>query len=211
MIKRTVRTKSVAPPPAQVEKVRFTCPCGAGLRVPVSRINGHGRCPVCVQRLLLTGTKDRQGRWHLEAVYLGDEASSGSTFIIEGPPPPTVRKAIVVKAPAKTTTRTGVARPAPAVTRPVTKTPAAKAPASSSYRIEDHFREISEIPAKLPFKCPCGRRLVARPQNVDKRGKCPHCQARLLLVGKVNPRTSKLEIHPLVVEAPQSGDTVVIG
>ena len=45
---------------------------------------------------------------------------------------------------------------------------------------------------------------------VDKRGKCPYCQARLLLVGKVNPRTRKLEIHPLVVESPRSGDTMVI-
>lgn len=211
MIKRTVRTKPVAPPPVAGEKVRFTCPCGAGLRVPVTRVNGHGRCPVCVQRLLLTGTKDRQGRWHLEAVYLGDEASSGSTFIIEGPPPPTVRKAIVVKPPVKGATKTGVTRIAPSATRPGVKAPPTRTAGANSYRIEDHFREISEIPAKLPFKCPCGRRLVARPQNVDKRGKCPHCQARLLLVGKVNPRTSKLEIHPLVVEAPQSGDTVVIG
>src|SRR6185503_10392979 len=102
MIKRTIKTKAVAPAPSAAgEKVRFTCPCGAGLKVPVSRVNGHGRCPVCVQRLLLTGTKDRQGRWHLEAVYLGDSDASGSTFIIEGPPPATVRKAIVVK-PATT-------------------------------------------------------------------------------------------------------------
>ena len=60
MIKRTVRTRAAAPPPppAGGEKVRFVCPCGAGLRVPVTRVNGHGRCPVCVQRLLLTGKKD---------------------------------------------------------------------------------------------------------------------------------------------------------
>lgn len=205
MIKRTVRTKAVAAPPtAAGEKVRFICPCGAGLRVPVSRVNGHGRCPVCVQRLLLTGTKDRQGRWHLEAVYLGDSDASGSTFIIEGPPPPTVRKAIVVKPattrmPVKTSvTTTG--------TKIMTKTASGK-----SYKIEDHFQEIAEVPEKLPFKCPCGKRLVARPSNVDKRGKCPWCQARLLLVGKVNPRTRKLEIHPLVVESPRSGDTMVIG
>src|SRR5579863_5793413 len=198
MIRRTVRTKPVAPPPVAAEKVRFTCPCGAALRVPVSRINGHGRCPVCVQRLLLTGSKDRQGRWHLEASYLGDVDSSGSTFIIEGPPPPTVRKAIVVKAPPKAPAKTAVSRPAATVARPTTKT--AKVPATGTYRIEDHFQEIADVPAKLPFKCPCGRRLVARPNNVDKRGKCPWCQARLLLVGKVNPRTSKLEIHPLVVE-----------
>lgn len=197
MIKRTVRTRAVAPPPppAGGEKVRFVCPCGAGLRVPVTRVNGHGRCPVCVQRLLLTGKKDKQGRWHLEAVYLGDTDSSGSTFIIEGPPPPTVRKAIVVKPPTQKMT---------------VKTAATKAVAGKSYRIEDHFQEIAEIPEKLPFKCPCGRRLVARPSNVDKRGKCPWCQARLLLVGKVNPRTRKLEIHPLVVESPRSGDTMVI-
>jgi hypothetical protein len=198
MIKRTVRTRAVAPAPAAVEKVRFTCPCGAALRVPVARVNGHGRCPVCVQRLLLTGTKDRQGRWHLEAVYLGNTDSSGSTFIIEGPPPPTVKKPIVVKPATKAPTKT-------------TKAPAAKAPATGNYRIEDHFQEMAEIPEKLPFKCPCGRRLVSRPSMVDKRGKCPYCQARLLLVGKVNPKTRKLEIHPLVVESPRSGDTMVLG
>jgi len=196
MIKRTVRTRAAAAPAPASEKVRFTCPCGAALRVPVSRVNGHGRCPVCVQRLLLTGTKDRQGRWHLEAIYLGNTDSSGSTFIIEGPPPPTVRKPIVVKtAPVKAVTKT--VKPAP-------KT------AASSYRIEDHFQEMPEVPEKLSFKCPCGRKLVSRPNMVDKRGKCPYCQARLLLVGKVNPRTRKLEIHPLVVESPRSGDTMVI-
>jgi len=118
MIKRTVRTKAASPSSASsaVEKVRFTCPCGAGLRVPVSRVNGHGRCPVCVQRLLLTGAKDRQGRWHLEASYLGDSDSSGQTFIIEGPPPATVRKAIVVKPATKVPIRTSVTTSATKVT-----------------------------------------------------------------------------------------------
>ena len=204
MIKRTIKTKAVAPPPSGGERVRFTCPCGAGLKVPVSRVNGHGRCPVCVQRLLLTGTKDRQGRWHLEAVYLGDSDASGSTFIIEGPPPATVRKAIVVKpATTKIPVKTSVTTTGTKIT---TKTASGK-----SYRIEDHFQEIAEVPEKLPFKCPCGRRLVARPSNVDKRGKCPWCQARLLLVGKVNPKSKKLEIHPLMVESPKSGDTMVLG
>jgi hypothetical protein len=206
MIKRSIRTKAVAAAPASSagEKVRFTCPCGAGLRVPVSRVNGHGRCPVCVQRLLLTGAKDRQGRWHLEASYLGDSDASGQTFIIEGPPPPSVRKAIVVKpATSKMSIKTSVTTTG---TKVVTKTASGK-----SYRIEDHFQEIADVPEKMAFKCPCGRRLVARPSNVDKRGKCPWCQARLLLVGKVNPRTKKLEIHPLVVESPPSGDTMVIG
>jgi len=203
MIKRTVRTRPVAPPPAAGEKVRFTCPCGTALRVPVSRVNGHGRCPVCVQRLLLTGTKDRQGRWHLEAIYLGNTDSSGQTFIIEGPPPPTIKKATVIKTPAvKTATKRITTVPG----KTATKVPAA----TGSYRIEDHFQEMAEIPEKLAFKCPCGRRLVSRPAMVDKRGKCPYCQARLLLVGKVNPRTRKLEIHPLVVESPRSGDTIVI-
>lgn len=201
MIKRTVRTRVAAPPAPIGEKVRFTCPCGTALRVPVSRVNGHGRCPVCVQRLLLTGTKDRQGRWHLEAIYLGNSDSSGSTFIIEGPPPPTVRKPIVVKAPPSKIVKPS---PAKAPTKVVPKA------ATGSYRIEDHFQEVAEVPEKLSFKCPCGRKLVSRPNMVDKRGKCPHCQARLLLVGKVNPRTRKLEIHPLVVESPRSGDTMVI-
>jgi hypothetical protein len=204
MIRKTLKTKAVAPAASAGERVRFTCPCGAGLRVPVSRVNGHGRCPVCVQRLLLTGSKDKQGRWHLEAVYLGDSDASGSTFIIEGPPPATVRKAIVVKpATTKIPVRTSVTTTGTKVT---TRTASGK-----TFKIEDHFQEIAEIPAKLPFKCPCGRKLVARPSNVDKRGKCPFCQARLLLVGKVNSRTRKLEIHPLVVESPPSGDTMVIG
>src|SRR5215831_14875771 len=142
MIKRTVKAKAVAPQPAAGERVRFTCPCGAGLRVPVTRVNGHGRCPVCVQRLLLTGSKDRQGRWHLEAVYLGDSDSSGSTFIIEGPPPPTVRKAIVVKpATTKIPVKTSVTTTG---TKVMTKTASGK-----SYRIEDHFQEIAEVPEKL--------------------------------------------------------------
>src|SRR5205814_5404245 len=132
-----------------------------------------------------------------------DTDSSGQTFIIEGPPPPSVRKAIVVKPATKTPTKTTATKTASKVVP--------KAPAGKSYRIEDHFQEMPEVPAKLAFKCPCGRRLVARPNNVDKRGKCPWCQARLLLVGKVNPRTKKLEIHPLVVESPRSGDTMVIG
>jgi DNA-directed RNA polymerase subunit RPC12/RpoP len=205
MIKRTVRTRVVAPPAPTAEKVRFVCPCGAALRVPVQRVNGHGRCPVCVQRLLLTGTKDRQGRWHLEAIYLGNTDSSGSTFIIEGPPPASVRKPLVVKtAPAKAGTKTMKAVPAKAPTKVAPKAP------TGSYRIEDHFQEVAEVPEKLSFKCPCGRKLVSRPNMVDKRGKCPYCQARLLLVGKVNPRTRKLEIHPLVVESPRSGDTMVI-
>src|SRR5689334_11168025 len=138
MIRRTLKTKAVpAAASSAGEKVRFICPCGAGLRVPVSRVNGHGRCPVCVQRLLLTGTKDRQGRWHLEAVYLGDTDSSGQTFIIEGPPPPSVRKAIVVKpatkVPAKTTATKTASKVVP------------KAPAGKSYRIEDHFQEMPEV------------------------------------------------------------------
>ena len=78
-----------------------------------------------------------------------------------------------------------------------------------SFRIEDHFREIP-IPQKIPFLCPCGRRLVARPAMVDKRGRCPFCGARLLLVGKTDPRTQKVEIHPLTIEAPLSGDTFLL-
>jgi hypothetical protein len=137
MIKRTVRTRVAAAPAQASEKVRFTCPCGTALRVPVARVNGHGRCPVCVQRLLLTGTKDRQGRWHLEAIYLGNTDSSGSTFIIEGPPPPTARKPIVVKtAPVKAVTKTTKTSP--------TKV-APKAP-TSTYRIEIVLAEEAGTP-----------------------------------------------------------------
>lgn len=78
-----------------------------------------------------------------------------------------------------------------------------------SFRIEDHFREIP-IPQKISFHCPCGRRLVARPAMVDKRGRCPFCGNRLLLVGKTDPKTLKVEIHPLALEAPLSGDTFML-
>jgi len=82
-------------------------------------------------------------------------------------------------------------------------------PRTRSFRIEDHFREIP-IPQKIPFFCPCGRKLMARPAMVDKRGRCPFCGARLLLVGKTDPRTHKVEIHPLTLEAPLSGDTFLL-
>jgi DNA-directed RNA polymerase subunit RPC12/RpoP len=78
------------------------------------------------------------------------------------------------------------------------------------YRIEDHFREIPDAPAKVSFRCPCSRRLAVPARLVDRRVRCPHCGARLLLVGKSHPRTHKLEIHPLVVEEPPSGDTMVL-
>jgi DNA-directed RNA polymerase subunit RPC12/RpoP/phage FluMu protein Com len=78
-----------------------------------------------------------------------------------------------------------------------------------SFRIEDHFREIP-VPQKIPFFCPCGRKLFARPETVDKRGRCPFCGARLLLVGKTDARTHKVEIHPLTLDAPLSGDTFLL-
>jgi DNA-directed RNA polymerase subunit RPC12/RpoP len=76
-----------------------------------------------------------------------------------------------------------------------------------TFLIEDHFKELPDLPDKIGFHCPCGFKLFARPGMLDKRGKCPHCGARLLLVGKQNPRTHQLEIHPLVVEEAPSGDT----
>ncbi len=79
-----------------------------------------------------------------------------------------------------------------------------------TFLIEDHFREVAEAPDKIGFHCPCGRKLFARPNLVDRRGKCPECGARLLLVGKTHPRTGKVEIHPLVVDEAGSGDTVLI-
>lgn len=78
------------------------------------------------------------------------------------------------------------------------------------YRIEDHFKEIPQAQDKIGFHCPCGFKLHARPSLVDKRGKCPECGARLLLVGKRNARTQLLEIHPLVVDEASSGDTQLV-
>jgi DNA-directed RNA polymerase subunit RPC12/RpoP len=206
MIRKTIRTRPAAAPVAKVEeKVRFVCPCGAALRVPVSRIGSRGRCPMCTERILLTGTKDRQGRWNLEAIYLGNVESSGQTFIIEAPKRP------ATKAPAPRPA--APARPSAAPGRTASPArPATKAPAGKGYRIEDHFREITAPPQdKVSFRCPCGRKLVARPSMADKRGKCPWCNARLLLVGKVNPKTRLLEIHPLAIDTASTGDTMVIG
>lgn len=79
-----------------------------------------------------------------------------------------------------------------------------------TFLIEDHFRELAGPQEKIAFHCPCGRKLFARPSMIEKRGKCPECGARLLLVGKTHPRTRKLEIHPLIVEEASSGDTMMI-
>jgi DNA-directed RNA polymerase subunit RPC12/RpoP len=79
-----------------------------------------------------------------------------------------------------------------------------------TFLIEDHFKEVPAPQDKVGFRCPCGRQLFARPDMVDKRGKCPECGARLLLVGKTHPRTRKLEFHPLILEEASSGDTMMI-
>ena len=146
-------------PPSDPDYIRFTCLCGAALKIPAWRVDGHGVCPKCKRRLLLTGKAGTQGGSYVHPLLLEGE-KSGQTFMIE-----------------------------------------------DQYRIEDHFREIPETQEKIGFHCPCGFRLHARPSMVDKRGKCPQCGARLLLVGKKNPRTELLEIHPLVVDEAPSGDT----
>lgn len=160
--------KPAAPPPpppqaADPDYLRFTCPCGAALKIPAWRVDGHGVCPRCKRRLLLTGRSDTTGKSTVNPLLLGgEEEKSGQTFMIE-----------------------------------------------DQFRIEDHFREIPDPQEKIAFHCPCGFKLHARPAMVDKRGKCPQCSARLLLVGKKNPRTQLLEIHPLVVDEAPSGDTQV--
>lgn len=153
---RSKPSRPASPAPAE-EIVRFTCPCGAPLRVPASSVDGHGACPRCRRRLLLTGKVDASGRLQIHPLVLGEGEKSGHTFLIE-----------------------------------------------------DHFRELPDVPDKIGFQCPCGRKLFARPQMLDKRGKCPGCGARLLLVGKTHPRTQRLEIHPLVLDEAGTGDTVMI-
>ena len=150
---------------AQPAIVRFSCPCGAALRVPADRVGGRGICPKCRRRLQLG--KPRATR--VRPRELGEDVDhSGQTFLLEEP-----------------------------------------------FRIEDHFKEIAAPPprtsnVRVPFLCPCGRKLATSASNVDKRARCPHCGARLLLVGKTNPRTRKLEIHPLALEVPSSGDTMLL-
>jgi DNA-directed RNA polymerase subunit RPC12/RpoP len=137
--------------------VRFSCPCGAQLKIPAWQVDGHGICPRCRRRLLLTGKADARGQVQIHPLVLGEHEKSGRTFMIE-----------------------------------------------------DHFREMPEAQDKIAFHCPCGRKLFARPAMLDRRGKCPECNARLLLVGKTNARTQKLEIHPLVLDEAGTGDTMVI-
>ena len=149
------------PPPAD-EYVRFVCPCGAALKIPAWRLDGHGVCPRCKRRLLLSGKESARGGTQVSPLVLeGDR--NGQTFMIE-----------------------------------------------PQYRIEDHFKEIPDAQDKIAFHCPCGFKLHARLSVVDKRGKCPQCGARLLLVGKKNPRSGLMEIHPLVVDEEPSGDTRVV-
>jgi hypothetical protein len=151
--------KPAAPPPPDDDYIRFACPCGAALKIPAWRVDGHGLCPKCKRRLLLTGKAGTQGKSFVNPLLLeGDK--TGQTFMIE-----------------------------------------------DQFRIEDHFKEIPETQEKIAFHCPCGFKLHARPSMVDKRGKCPQCGSRLLLVGKKNARTQLLEIHPLVVDEASSGDT----
>ena len=150
-----------APPPPQDDYLRFACPCGAALKIPAWRVDGHGLCPRCKRRLLLTGVSGGPGKSAVNPLLLAQEDDkSGQPFMIE-----------------------------------------------DQFRIEDHFREITDPQEKIAFHCPCGFKLHARPTMVDKRGKCPQCSARLLLVGKKNPRSQLLEIHPLVVDEAPSGDT----
>jgi hypothetical protein len=160
-VKRNSPAPTPPPPPGE-EYLRFTCPCGASLKIPEWRLDGHGVCPRCKRRLLLTGKAGRDGASVVKPLVLeGDR--NGQTFMIE-----------------------------------------------DQYRIEDHFKEIPQAQEKIAFHCPCGFKLHARPSMVDKRGKCPECGARLLLVGKRNARTQMLEIHPLVVEEASSGDTQLV-
>ncbi len=157
--------KRPAPRPAKpgpVADVRFSCPCGAALRIPAAKVGGHGLCPRCKRRLLLGGKPAVRGGTRVRPRDLGEQDPSGQTFILE------------------------------------------------EFRIEDHFKEIQGPPPRIGFRCPCGRKLATSGGNVDKRARCPHCGARLLLTGKTHPRSGKLEIHPLALEVPSSGDTMIL-
>lgn len=152
------------PPPKAPDVVRFSCPCGAALKIPADRVGGHGICPKCKRRLQLGNPKKAGDTRRFRPKELGEKDDhSGKTFILEEP-----------------------------------------------FRIEDHFKEMAPPPVvRLPFRCPCGRKLATSSANVDKKARCPHCGARLLLVGKTS-RAGKLEIHPLALEVPSSGDTMIL-
>lgn len=72
--------KPAAPPPD--EYIRFTCPCGAALKIPEWRLDGHGVCPRCKRRLLLSGKETPKGGSQVRPLVLeGDR--NGQTFVIE--------------------------------------------------------------------------------------------------------------------------------
>jgi hypothetical protein len=74
------------------------------------------------------------------------------------------------------------------------------------------FQEIADDPDQAAVQVPL--RPEARRPPVQ-RGQCAGsargARRALLLVGKVNPKTKKLEIIRCLVESPKSGDTMVIG
>src|SRR5690349_8964931 len=69
-------------PAASADFVRFSCPCGAALRIPAARVGGHGLCPRCKRRLLLGS---RPGQTRVRPKELGESDPSGKTFVIDEP------------------------------------------------------------------------------------------------------------------------------
>src|SRR5436190_19970075 len=64
------------------DRIRFTCPCGAALKIPAWRLDGHGVCPRCKRRLLLAGKSDEKGQGFVRPLLLEGE-KNGQTFVIE--------------------------------------------------------------------------------------------------------------------------------
>src|SRR5688500_3797546 len=75
-----------APAPAPADLIRFSCPCGAALKIPVDRVGGHGICPKCRRRLQL-GSRAKSGDTRkIRPRELGEKDDhSGKTFILEEP------------------------------------------------------------------------------------------------------------------------------
>jgi hypothetical protein len=62
-------------------------------------------------------------------------------------------------------------------------------------------------PASLPFRCPCGRKLIARKEAYDKRVRCPDCGARMLVTLVYDPQKKAHSIQALRVTDAPTGDT----
>jgi hypothetical protein len=56
------------------------------------------------------------------------------------------------------------------------------------------------LPARLPFSCPCGAKLIATTQTYDKHSRCGMCQTVLLVNLVYDPETGSHEVVPFRID-----------